>query len=121
MNTYITKLNTLIAFSILYSVLSATKAYYGTWDPEDSRTDLFYSFSMIFLIAWWVKDDMHHQRFYGPYEFPAFVYFGMPLVLPYYLIKTRGWRGLVSTAGFFALFIMPYFLAQIIYFIKWVE
>ena len=113
----ITKFNTLLAFSILYSILISILSYSGEWVSDE--TDLFYGFSTSFLIAWWVKDDMSRKRFYGPYEFPAFIFFGLPVVLPYYLIKTRGWKGILNTAGFFTLIMGPYVLAIIIYFAKW--
>ena len=113
----ITKFNILLAFSILYSILISILAYTGEWTSY--WTDFFYTFSVIFLIAWWVKDDMSKQKFYGPYEFPAFVYFGLPVVLPYYLIKTRGWKGILNAVGFFTLIMAPYLLAVIIYYLKW--
>ena len=113
----ITKLNTLLAFSILYSTSGSILAYPGEWVSDE--TDLFYWFFGNFLIAWWVKDDMSRKRFYGPYDFPAFVYFGLPVVLPYYLIKTRGWKGILNTAGFLTLIMAPYVLAAIIYYVKW--
>lgn len=62
---------------------------------------------------------MRKQKFYGPYEFPAFVYFGWLVVLPYYLIRTRGWKGILNTAGFFTLIMAPDLLAEIIYYVKW--
>jgi len=113
----ITKFNTLIAFCSLYSLSSSILAYSGDWTSD--RTDLFYIFSTNLLIAWWVKDDMGQKRFYGPYEFPAFVFFGLPVVLPYYLIKTRGWRGILNSVGFFALIMAPDLLTVIIDYMKW--
>ena len=115
----ITKFNTLIAFCAWYSLSSSILAYSGEWTSDRTGTDLFYTFSTNFLIAWWVKDDMSQKRFYGPYEFPAFVFFGRPVVFPYYLIKTRGGKGILNTAGFFTLIMAPYLLAAIIYFVYW--
>lgn len=113
----ITKLNTLLAFSIVYSILLSILAYSGEWVSYE--TDYFFVFSIGFLIAWWVKEDMLKRKLFGLFDFQAYVCGGWPLILPYYLIKTRGWKGILYTVVFFTLFMAPYLLATIIYYMKW--
>ena len=43
-----------------------------------------------------------------PHEFDTFVFFAWPAVVPYYLYRSRGRRGLLLGAGIWALYIAPY-------------
>jgi len=74
----ITKFNTRVAFCILYSILSSVLAYFG--EMTSGRINLYYWFCFYWLMAWWVKEDVSQNKIYGPYEFPAFVFFGWPAV-----------------------------------------
>jgi len=47
-------------------------------------------------------------------EFDAFVFFAWPFIVPYYLYRTRGRRGLFLVTGIYGLYLMPYFAAQIV-------
>ena len=60
------------------------------------------------LVAMWANKEPLHKSFDAPFEFSAFVFFLWPLVLPYYLFKTRGSEGLVLFAGFVALYLAPF-------------
>ena len=59
------------------------------------------------FVALWVYVDRQRRRLNLAYEFEAFVFFAWPIVLPYYLVKSRGARGLLLAAVFFALLILP--------------
>jgi hypothetical protein len=41
-----------------------------------------------------------------PFEFEAFVFFAWPIALPYYLVKSRGSRGLLLFAVFLVLLVV---------------
>jgi hypothetical protein len=73
--------------------------------PEESG--LLWSLSWQALLACWVHFDRRSRLFKPPFEFDAFVFFAWPFVLPYYLYKTRGARGLLFFATIFALFLVP--------------
>jgi len=49
-----------------------------------------------------------------PFEFDAFVFFGWPVVVPYYLYRTRGKRGLILTAAVYLLFVVPTVISAIV-------
>jgi hypothetical protein len=49
-----------------------------------------------------------------PFEFDAFVFFGWPVVVPYYLYRTRGGRGLIVTAAVYTLYVIPEVISAII-------
>lgn len=66
------------------------------------------------FIARWAAIDRRSRSFSVPFEFDAFVFFAWVLVVPYYLLKTRGPRGLISAMGFWALAITPTVVSQVI-------
>jgi hypothetical protein len=73
--------------------------------PEESG--FLWSLSWQSLLVCWVYFDRRGRLFEPPFEFDAFVFFAWPFVLPYYLYKTRGVRGLLFFAAIFALFVVP--------------
>jgi hypothetical protein len=64
------------------------------------------------LVATWVYFDRQGRDLGLPFEFDAFVFFAWPIALPYYLVKSRGSRGLLLFAVFFALLVVPAVIAQ---------
>ncbi len=49
--------------------------------------------------ALWVSVWVREQGYRPAFEYRAFLFFGWPLILPYYLIRLNGWRGLLATFG----------------------
>ncbi len=66
------------------------------------------------LVAAWVYFDRQGRDLGLPFEFEAFVFFAWPIALPYYLVKSRGSRGLLLFAIFFALLVVPPVVAQVV-------
>jgi hypothetical protein len=73
-------------------------------------THTLWSLGFQTLLAVAVRMDRRNRNLILPYEFEAFVFFGWPLVLPYYLWRTRRRRGLAMTAAVYARFIAPTFV-----------
>ena len=67
------------------------------------------------ILALWVRADRRSRMFSVPFEFDAFLFFSWPLLLPWYLYRTRGGRGLLHTAVIYALAILPHIAASIAY------
>ncbi|MGA8144383.1 MAG: hypothetical protein WB987_10890 [Candidatus Acidiferrales bacterium] len=63
-----------------------------------------------FILAWWVRADRKARHFDASYEFEALVVFFWFVALPYYLFRTRRFRGVLMTVGLFAIFITPLFV-----------
>ena len=58
------------------------------------RSQYLYLAGFSFVIAWWVEIDRKRRAISMPFEFAAFMFFSWIVLLPYYLFKTRRWRGL---------------------------
>jgi hypothetical protein len=81
--------------------------------PSDS-TQLLSTFVFRLMVVCWVRVDARAHRYLAPFDFDAFVFFAWPLVVPYYLSRTRGALGLLSSAGILALAIGPDLAADVI-------
>ncbi|RDE19549.1 hypothetical protein DV711_11710 [Motiliproteus coralliicola] len=94
---------TIIGLSLIFA---AQQFYMGLHEIES--TDSIYTLWMCLftvLIAMWCDRDKTGKGW--PYEYGFFMFIFWPLVLPYYLAKTRGLDGLVMFFGFGALYALP--------------
>jgi hypothetical protein len=76
--------------------------------------DLWY-FTFSYVIALLVEVDRKTRQVPAPFEYAAFVLFVWPLAVPYYLFKTRGWRGFAIGLGLILLAAIPDFAALVTY------
>jgi hypothetical protein len=95
-------------FALELSVLAAHRA------SVPQATELLWSFEFSLILTWWVQVDRRARGFSVPYEFEVFVFFGWPVVVPYYLYRSRGRRGLLLGAGICGLYVAPAFAAAIV-------
>ncbi len=56
----------------------------------------------VWLLGWWLRRDSRPQSIPYVYDMGMFLYFLWPFIMPYYLLKTRGTRGLLVIVGFVA-------------------
>lgn len=68
---------------------------------------MLWSLAFQLILACWVRVDRQVRGFRAPFEFDAFVFFAWPIVVPYYLYKTRGRRGLLAAASIGTLYVAP--------------
>mgnify|MGYP000099465131 CR=1 FL=1 len=94
---------TIIAICLVFS----TQQFYMGLHETESPDSLYNFWAVIFtvLIAWWCDKDREGKSW--PFEFGYFVFIFWPVILPFYLFKTRGVDGLVMFAGFCAMYISP--------------
>ena len=102
----------LLVLTLIFSFGRAMMALRGAGLPDGSELLLHYTF--ILFVARWVAVDRRSHRFDAPFEFYAFVFFAWLVVIPYYLYKTRGPRGLIRGLGFWILAAIPSSISQTI-------
>ena len=73
--------------------------------PEQSNGLYVLMFGL--FLSWWVRIDRLARRFGVPYEFDVLVFFGWPFMVPYYLYRTRGWKGILFGVGIWGLCAVP--------------
>jgi hypothetical protein len=97
----------------MLAVESAWFTYVGEDTPRHTNT--MWSFFFGLLLAWWVYLDRRTRGVGMPYEFDAFVVFLWPVVLPYYLYRTRGWPGFMLGVSFWFLYLVPSIASLLVY------
>src|SRR4051812_44486328 len=105
----------LIALTILFSIESGILTYRGQDIPRTTESLWVLSFGVI--AAWWVHSDRRTRGLGAPFEFDAFVFFLWPILVPYYLHRTRGGAGLALGAGVWLLYLVPAIAAWGVYFV----
>jgi hypothetical protein len=95
----------LILLTLIFTATREVLALHHLGMPGEPA--MLESVSRQLFIALWVYLDRKGRHLNLPFEFEAFVFFAWPIVLPYYLVKSRGARGLLLAALFFALLILP--------------
>ena len=102
----------LILQTLIFTAARGVLASHHLGMPEESVK--LGSVSQQLFVALWVYLDRQGRHLDLPFEFEAFVFFAWPIVLPYYLVKSRGAGGLLLAALFFALLVLPSVVAQVV-------
>jgi hypothetical protein len=66
---------------------------------------VFNALGFLWIVGWWMRRDSRQRGIDWVYDMGMFLYILWPFVMPYYLIKTRGARGLLIILGFCAVYI----------------
>ncbi len=69
-----------------------------------------------YTVAWWVEIDRRAKNIGAPFEYAAFMFFVWPLLAPYYLFKSRRWRGVALGAGLIMFSSIPDFVSVAVYY-----
>lgn len=74
---------------------------------EPSRAvEFLWTWSLSLLVVWWVRHDYYRSRYWPCFEYETFMFAGWLLLLPHYLVRTRGVRGLLIFLGFMGLLLL---------------
>jgi hypothetical protein len=89
---------------LLYSFVVITQFAHGIYlgqqiDPPGGFALLSW-LGLLWIIGWWLRTDSRKRRVASIYDMGLFLFIAWPLVLPYYLVKTRGAKGLVAVVAF---------------------
>src|SRR5882724_4410718 len=102
----------LVALTAIFAAGLSVLAARGV--AASQSTGSLWGFELQLILTLWVLADRRNRGFRVPYEFDTFVFFAWPAVVPYYLYRSRGRRGLLLGAGIWALYIAPYVTALIV-------
>jgi len=62
-------------------------------------------FGILWGAGWWLRRDSHRRGVLSVYDLGFFLYIAWPIVMPYYLIKTRRAKGLLIMLGFIVAYV----------------
>jgi hypothetical protein len=102
----------LILLTLIFTAARGVLASHHLSKPEEFAN--LESVAQQLFVALWVYLDRQRRHLNLPFEFDAFVFFAWPIVLPYYLVKSRGAFGLLLAALFFTLVVLPSVVAALV-------
>jgi len=102
-----------VTMSIFHYSLMGFKGY----DPSIEYEKLMVT-ALVFTFAWWACEDASKQDYHRPYEFGAFIFFAWPVILPAYLVATRGWKGILLFPTFIILYYLPWLTGWVAYYLN---
>ena len=76
---------------------------------------LLYPFAFLWVIGWWLLRDSRKRGVKWVFDMGLFLYIAWPLIMPYYLLKTRGAKGLLVILGFAAAYLGAQMLGIALY------
>src|SRR5262245_64884342 len=93
---------------LLYSFVVITQFCYGLYLGRQIEAPSAYTalhwVAQFWIMGWWLRSDSR-KRGWWVYDMGFFLSVAWPIVMPYYLVKTRGSRGLLVILGFVAAYI----------------
>jgi hypothetical protein len=94
---------------LLYLFLVLTQIAAGAYgasraEPPASFT-LIYIFGFFWIIGWWLRVDSSRRGQSWVFDMGLFLYVAWPFILPYYVVKTRGTKGLLVILYFVAVYV----------------
>ena len=95
--------------TLLYSFVLITQFAEGVYlgrqiDPPAAFSLLRWA-ALLWIVGWWLRTDSRKRGGVAVYDLGFFLYIASPLVMPYYLVKTRGVKGLLVILGFIAAYV----------------
>lgn len=105
--------------ALLYIFLSLSHIAQGVyWTGEIEPPPgflLIYGAGFLWIVAWWLLQDSRKRGITQVYDIGYFLYVAWPLIMPYYLLKTRGVKGLLLIFVFIAVYIGTFLVGMGLY------
>jgi hypothetical protein len=101
-------------FLLLTNVANAVYSAHGL-EPSAAFLFLFY-FGAAWSVAYWIRADSLRLGVRGSVDRGWFIFAAWPVALPYHLLSTRRWRGLLTLIGLLGLFAVTYLISLVVFF-----
>jgi hypothetical protein len=105
--------------TFLYLFLIVTQLISGVYLASGRETPptfaAVYVFGFLWMIGWWLRDDSKRREIRWVYDIGFFLYLAWPFVLPYYLLKSRGLKGILAVLAFIGVYIRATVLGIVLY------
>lgn len=95
--------------ALLYIYITLTQFAHGIYLAGDIELPptftLITSVGLFWIVGWWLLTDSRKRAVGWVYDIGFFLSIAWPLIMPYYLLKTRGAKGLLLILAFIAVYI----------------
>lgn len=94
---------------LLYLFLAITQFVSGVYLAREAEPpgafSLLYVIGFLWIIGWWLLTDSRKRGVRWAFDMGLFLYIAWPFIMPYYLLKTRGAKGLLIILAFVGVYI----------------
>lgn len=94
---------------LLYAYLVITQFAHGLYLASGLDLPpvfaLSYSAGLLWIVGWWLLKDSRKFNVARVYDMGFFLSIAWPFIMPYYLLKTRGAKGLLLILAFIVVYI----------------
>ena len=89
---------------LLYAFVVASQIGHGIYGVTEGEAPpaftVITALGFLWIVGWWLRRDSKVRSVSGVYDLGMFLYILWPFIMPYYLLKSRGARGLLAVLGF---------------------
>jgi hypothetical protein len=79
--------------------------YYGRQVEPPPALTLIYALALLWIIGWWLRRDSRKHGVPWVYDMGFFLVVAWPFIMPYYLVKSRGVKGIFVILGFVSVYV----------------
>ena len=105
--------------ALLYIFLVSTQIIAGVYLSRDIELPPAYIFlyrlALLWIIGWWLQKDSRKHNVAWVFDMGLFLYIAWPFIMPYYLLKTRGLKALLTILTFVGIYLGAYMIGVAIY------
>ncbi|HEX8291432.1 MAG TPA: hypothetical protein VF570_06750 [Pyrinomonadaceae bacterium] len=107
MRKVLRKLSSPTALLYLFLVVAqlAAGVYLARGAEPPPAFSFLYPLGLLWAVGWWMRDDSRGRGVGWVFDMGLFLYVAWPFVIPYYLLKTRGAKGLLVILGCAAVYV----------------
>lgn len=103
-----------LLFVFVFITQFAYGMYLGAQLPFPEEVTLINAVGMLWATGWWLQTDSRRKGVLSVYDPGFFLFLAWPIVMSYYLVKTRGAKGLLVILGFVVVYIGAGWLGAIL-------
>ena len=105
--------------ALLFGFFSITQVFSGAYLARGVELPPVYvllrMLATIWILGWWLKEDIRKHRCGWILDLGMFLSMAWPVIMPYYLARTRGVRSLVPMLVFTVIYLVPVIVGAIIH------
>ncbi len=94
--------------ALLYLFVVVTQIFSGIYIAREAEFPpgyiLLLRLGFLWIIGWWLQSDNRRHNIKWVYDMGLFLYIAWPLIIPYYLFKTRGLKALLTILIFVGIY-----------------
>lgn len=105
--------------ALVYLFLVASQVVVGVYLAREAEPppafSVLYPLGLLWVVGWWLRDDSRKRGVGWVFDMGLFLYIAWPVLMPYYLLKTRGAKGLLALLAFAAVYVGALLAGGVLY------